>query len=216
MRAAIIPPFIKRGPGRDINFLPPGVRLARRRRRNILLGGFTAVAVLACLFVLYTYPESLIKNYERRLEMHKSEVSRLEGGKEVFERLEAKKAKYGAMRSAVQEIDSQRLDALKVMEEIAGALPAGVYVSRLSLEPQKVSLTVISQNPIDTARVLVSLRRLGIFREVELSGAPLLTEPKEVSFDLVFSEKGLAAAKKPAGELMKVVDRQEKVNLGQQ
>lgn len=204
MNIVILPRFQKSYTAKDIDFLPARIRLARRKRRNIFLAGFFGMMLAMSLYFIYAYPQSLIREYERELAVENAMIQDLERGKEVYERLQARKARHDALVAALLEIEKQRFEALEIMEKIASAMPAGVMISKLSISPSKVSITVVSKNPIDTARVLVSLRRLDIFKEVELAGAPMVQEPKEVSFELALKDRP-AESNSVAANLLEVL-----------
>gem|GEM_PF-1301978 len=189
MNVVISPRFQKRRTAKDIDFLPARIRLARRKRRDAFLFSLLGIMLAVGLYFLYACPQNLIRKYERELAVENAMIQDLERGREVYERLQARKARHDALVAALTEIEKQQFEALELMDKIGSALPGGVTVSRLSMSPNKISITVVSPNPIDTARVLVSLRRLDLFKEVELSGAPMLQEPKEVSFELALKEK---------------------------
>jgi len=203
-------------PGKDIDLTPPQVLLARRRRLALLAGAAAVLLAAALAWLPYRYFNLVAAEYRARAAANASLIERLEGSRGALERLEAARAGYEALRSAVGEIDAQRKDLLKVVEEVAGALPPGMTVTRMTLDAQKVSLTVVVRDPVDAARALVYLRRLDILKGAELSGVALAPGPKEVSFELQFSEKGNQEVKKPAGELVKALkELEEKEGVGQ-
>lgn len=191
MNIVISPKFQKRNSikEKDIDFLPVHIRVSRTKKKKAVSFSIFGVLLAVGLYFLYIYPQGLIREYERELAVENNLIQNLERGKEVYDRLQAKKAKHDTMSAAIGEIEKQRFEALELMDKIGSALPRGVMISKLSLLPNKVSLTVVSASPIDTARVVVALRKQGIFKEVELPSAPMLQEPKEVSFELALKDK---------------------------
>ncbi len=173
---------------KDIDFLPVGIRTARKKRKEKLFLGLLGVLLAAGVYMLYTYPQKIIRECERELAVKNTFIHDLEKGKAVYDRLQATEAKLNTMLAALDEIEGQRFSAANLMAEIAEALPYNVSVSKLSLESSKVTLTVVSASPIDTARVVVALRRLDLFQEVEISAVPLVNEPKEITFELALKE----------------------------
>lgn len=200
---------------KDIDLTPPRVLTARRRRLAL---GAAVLAVLvgaALAWLPYHYFSRAAGELKARSAENAARIERLEGSRGALERLQAQKARYSALKSAVREIDAQRWDMLKVIDEVAAALPPGMTVSRMSLDPGKVSLTVVAQDPVDAARALVYLRRMDIFKGAELSGVSLAPGSKEISFELQFTEKGLKEAKKPAGKLEeRLKDLEKKEGVG--
>lgn len=174
---------------KDIDFLPLRIRAARKKRRNRILFSLIGVLLAVGLYFLYTYPQHLIRKYEHELTVENALVQDLEKGKEVYDRLQAKKARHDAMLATLDEIEKQRFEPLELLDKIGNVLPGGVSISKLSVLPNKVSITVVSASPIDTARVLVALRKTDLFKEVELPSAPMLQEPKEITFDLALKDK---------------------------
>lgn len=193
MKTVIMPKYRKQSQIKDIDFLPESIRAARKKRKKTVFYGLFGVLLAAVLYLLYTCPQNMIRKNERELAAENATISDLEKGKEVYERLKDKQNKKDTLLAALNEIEKQRFEALELMNKIGGALPGGVKISNLSMAPDKVSITVVSANPVDTARVIVALRKLDLFKEVELPGVPMQKEPKEVTFNLKFKEK-------PAGE----------------
>lgn len=189
MNIVISPRFQRRRLPKNIDFLPLRIRAARKKRRNRILFSVAAVLLAVSLYFLYTFPQNLIRKYEHELAVENALVQDLGKGKEVYDRLQAKKARHDAMLAALDEIEKQRFEPLKLLDVIGDALPGGVSISKLSVLPNKVSMTIVSASPIDTARVLVALRKTDLFKEVELPSAPMLEEPKEITFDLALKDK---------------------------
>jgi len=181
---------------KDIDFLPAGIRTAREKRKEKLFLGLLGVLLAVGVCVLYTYPQKIIREYERELAVKNTFIHDLEKGKAVYDRLQATETKLNTMLVALDEIEGQHFAAVNLMTKIAEVLPYNVNVSKLSLKPSKVTLTVVSASPIDTARVVVALRRLDLFQEVEISAAPLVNEPKEITFELTLKE-GCCEKKSP-------------------
>lgn len=108
MRAVFLP-FWKKKLEKDIDFTPAHLRQARKKKRKAVLFSLLAVLLAAGLFLVYYYPQAVIRKYERELAAEDAVLGELEQGKKVYERLQAKKAEYDALIAVLREIEGQRI-----------------------------------------------------------------------------------------------------------
>lgn len=179
---------------KDINFLPERVTGARERRRKSVLRGLTGLLFFAALGWAILLPSRVACDYKNELVSVNREISKLEPARPVYEKKQKLLKDLKRKESAVKDIEARQLKVIDILRQINSILPRDCYVTYLAVKDKKdFIIEVVTGNPVETARVLVGLRKLGLFEKVELAGVgdvPLGEEPRPVKFELKFAGAG--------------------------
>lgn len=191
---------------KDFNFLPERILQSRRKRKQGVLGFVAGLLFLAVLGGAVWLPFKVARAYQSDIDSVRREISRLEPAKSFFEEKEALKKELSVKELAIKDIEGKQQKITDMLKKIDSILPRGCYVSFLSVKAgEEMNIRVVTNDPVDTARILVGLRKLEMFKKVELSelpGVPVTDGPGEIEFNLVFIEKVDSAA----GKIQKILE----------
>lgn len=172
-----------------INLLPHREEKRKARRQQFFV--LTAlVAVLAGLIVFLGY--SIISGYittqDERNDFLKKEIAVLDKQLEEIKRLKEQTAALLSRKQIIESLQSDRAEAVQLLNEMAKQMPEGVYLKSLKQEDRRITMTGYTQS---NARVSTLMRNLEASPWVE---APKLIEIKAVTLDKRrVSEFGLTA-----------------------
>lgn len=113
-----------------INLLPWREQLRREKQRQF---GFIAVGsvVLMALVVLYVHLhiDAIIEYQQSRNEHLKNEIRAVEARIKEIEELEKKKQQLIARMQVIEQLQSNRPEAVHLLEELVKAVPEGLYLA---------------------------------------------------------------------------------------
>ncbi|MFZ5646936.1 MAG: PilN domain-containing protein [Bacillota bacterium] len=193
---------------KDFNFLPERILLARQKRKQNFIGLVSGLLFLAVLGGAVWFPFKVARGYQSSLDSVRREISLLDPAKPFFEEKEALQKDLSKKELAIKDIEGKQQKITDIIRKIDSILPRGCYVSFLSVKArEEMSIKVVTNDPVDTARILVGLRKLEMFKKVELAAVPdvpFTAGPREVEFNLVFigasENKDKEKEKNPKGE----------------
>ncbi|WP_066638198.1 PilN domain-containing protein [Desulfolucanica intricata] len=175
---------------KDINFLPERIILARKKRRNCFLYAAAAFLALVVIGGAVCLPFLVVRDYQSRLAGVNQMLGELEPAKPYYEEKVALQQELHKKEMALQDIGEKHLNITQMLKYINEILPGDCYVSALSVKAgEEFNIQVVTNSPIETARVLVGLRQMEVFEEVSLSGVgdvPFAAGPQPVDFKLKF------------------------------
>ncbi|AFM42321.1 Fimbrial assembly protein (PilN) [Desulfosporosinus acidiphilus SJ4] len=101
-------------------------------------------------------------------------------------------SKMNALKKEVQE-EQQTLNTIQksthdpgsVLDKLKGMLPIGTIINSFALQENSVALSVSVPNPVDVARLWVSLRDSGMFQEVNLQNVSLQDKVQSLNLNLL-------------------------------
>ncbi|MDQ5877664.1 MAG: type pilus assembly protein PilN [Pseudomonadota bacterium] len=172
-----------------INLLPHREEKRKAKRQQFFV--LTAlVAVLAGLIVFLGY--SIISGYittqDERNDFLKKEIAVLDKQLEEIKRLKEQTAALLSRKQIIESLQSDRAEAVQLLNEMVKQMPEGVYLKSLKQEDRRITMTGYTQS---NARVSTLMRNLEASPWVE---APKLIEIKAVTVDKRrVSEFGLTA-----------------------
>ena len=161
-----------------INLLPHREEKRKARRQQFFV--LTAlVAVLAGLIVFLGY--SVISGYittqDERNDFLKKEIAVLDKQLEEIKRLKEQTAALLSRKQIIESLQSDRAEAVQLLNEMAKQMPEGVYLKSLKQEDRRITMTGYTQS---NARVSTLMRNLEASPWIE---APKLVEIKAVVLD---------------------------------
>ena len=179
---------------KDINFLPERIVLARKRKKKIFQYSMTGILIFVIMGLVAWLPFQVAGYYEDKLAGISREINILEPAKPYYEEKEALIKDLHNKEQALQEIKEKQLKITGIMQQINLILPPNCFVKELKVKAkEEFNIQVVTNSPLETARVLVGLRQMNLFEKVELAGAgdvPFTEGPKPVTFKLKFTGTG--------------------------
>jgi len=161
-----------------INLLPhrEEKRKARRQQFYVLTGLISVLAGLI-VFLGYSVLNGYISTQDGRNDFLKREIAVLDKQLEEIKRLKEQTAALLARKQIIESLQSDRAEAVHLLNEIAKQVPEGIYLKSLKQEGRKVSLTGYTQS---NARVSTLMRNLESSPWLE---SPVLVEIKAVTVE---------------------------------
>lgn len=151
-----------------INLLPWREELRQQRKKEFLtvVGGMAIVAA-GLVMVAHIYVGLLIDAQETRNNILKQEIRRVEDKIKEISELEKKKEQLISRMRVIEQLQSNRPEAVHLFDEIARAVPEGLYLASLT---QKGRTVIIKGKAQSNARVSAFMR--------SLEASPWFNEPK--------------------------------------
>ncbi|NLC08223.1 MAG: hypothetical protein GX755_09720 [Syntrophomonadaceae bacterium] len=179
-------------PTKELNFLPAEIILQRMRTRTIFVFTLLATLGVALLGVAVYTPIYLEKMYRAKIDQYQAQYATLEAALPYYNQLQSLEAQYQQSQKVIRTLEGQRKPIVKIINQISSVLPPGVRVTKMEVDVATgVSLEVQTPGPTDTARLIVGLRNLGLFEQVEPKEVTLQDKPGTVKLQLPF--KGVAS-----------------------
>jgi type IV pilus assembly protein PilN len=141
-----------------INLLPWRDEQRRERKLAFLvaLGGGTVAAVVAACAV-YLLMGSMVDAQQRRNEMLRAEIKRLDKQIEEINDLEGAKQKYIARMEIIEKLQRSRPQIVHLFDEIVRALPDGVYLTSVKQTDKRLKFEGVAQS---STRVSAFMRNI--------------------------------------------------------
>lgn len=159
-----------------INLLPHRqLKKARQQRVFVLLAIMSAVAGLAVVGAGQMYLSNAKANQVKRNEFLKTEIAKLDKQITEIKEFKEKSADLMARKDAVEGLQSNRSETVRLFEEMARRLPDGLYLKTLKQTGDLIALTGYAQS---SARVSSLMRNLD---EAEMFNEPVLVEVKSAT-----------------------------------
>ncbi|KJR96140.1 MAG: hypothetical protein VR68_15600 [Peptococcaceae bacterium BRH_c4a] len=175
---------------KDINFLPERILLTRRKRRLSVIYGAAGLLLSAMLGGALWLPVKIAHGYQSSLQGVKLEINKLEPARPYFEEKERLLKEASKKELAIKDIEGRQQKITDILKKINSILPRGCFVTVMGVRAkEEMIIRVMTNDPVETARILVGLRNLGLFKKVELADVtevPFSTGLREIEFKLVF------------------------------
>jgi len=180
---------------KEINFLPERIIRARARKRKGFIFSLLLFLMTAVLAWGITFPFRVMEDYRSRLAAVNRKIEELEPAGPLYERKQMLEEELQVKERTLEEIKNQDFKIIDLLRRINSILPSNSYLTHLSLsEDNRVTVEVVTHNPVETARVQVGLRKTGLFEEVSLAGVgeiPLGEGANPVTFTLELNSAAL-------------------------
>ena len=172
-----------------INLLPHREeKLKARRQQFFVLTALVAVLAGLIVFLGYSIISGYITTQDERNDFLKKEIAVLDKQLEEIKRLKEQTAALLSRKQIIESLQSDRAEAVQLLNEMVKQMPEGVYLKSLKQEGRRITMAGYTQS---NARVSTLMRNLEASPLVE---APRLIEIKAVTLDKRrVSEFGLTA-----------------------
>jgi type IV pilus assembly protein PilN len=142
----------------SINLLPWRQALRQRRRKEFLIGVVASV-ILAGIVTLFAHltVSSMIDAQNRRNELLKQEIAKLDKSIEEILALEEQKARMIARMEVIDRLQASRPEVVKLFDQIVSTLPEGVYLTSVKQSGKKIEFDGVAQS---STRVSAFMRNI--------------------------------------------------------
>jgi type IV pilus assembly protein PilN len=142
----------------SINLLPWRQALRQRRRKEFLIG-IVAAVILAGIVTLFAHLTvgSMIDAQNRRNDLLKEEIAKLDKSIEEILALEDKKARMIARMEVIDRLQASRPEVVKLFDQIVSTLPEGVYLTTVKQAGKKIEFDGVAQS---STRVSAFMRNI--------------------------------------------------------
>lgn len=151
----------------------------------IILVLVTAVWTIATIYVINdTTKEYNLSNLNKEYELYKDIEQK------VME-LETKKNELQSKRDYLNQIEVEKLDIVDILTQLKNNLPKNIRVTVLTIDKQNVNVTfkIIDTKTLDAAKLVVSLNKIGIFEDVNISQINLDDNVEDINLVLKLKNK---------------------------
>lgn len=141
-----------------INLLPwREMRRKEERRQFISIAAGAAILMGAIVFYIHIHVGGLIDEQERRNRFMQDEIAKVEQKIAEIRTLETRKQQLLARMSIIQQLQTRRPEIVRVFDEVARAVPSGMYLTRISQQGSVLEVEGMAQS---NARVSAFMRNL--------------------------------------------------------
>jgi len=142
----------------SINLLPWRQALRQRRRKEFLIG-IVASVVLAGIVTLFAHltVSSMIDAQNRRNDLLKQEIAKLDKSIEEILALEEQKSRMIARMEVIDRLQASRPEVVKLFDQIVSTLPEGVYLTSVKQAGKKIEFDGVAQS---STRVSAFMRNI--------------------------------------------------------
>jgi len=141
-----------------VNLLPHRqIRRAERQREFGLLAALVAVAAAAVLFLSWTYLHNRIQSQQSRNERLQAEIARLDKEIVVIGTLKQQIQQVLERKQIVENLQSDRNQAVMILDELARQLPEGVYLNSIKQLNDEVELKGVADTNARVATLVHNL-----------------------------------------------------------
>lgn len=142
-----------------VNLLPHREEMRKRRKQAFqVLMGLAALAGLAIGGLGWTYYNSQISTQVDVNDYIKSENNKLDAKIKEVQNVEAEIAALRDRQSAVESLQQERNDLVKLFNEVAAKMPDGMYLSTIKQTNEAITLTGVAQSNERVSEFLRNLR----------------------------------------------------------
>ncbi|MBC9072581.1 PilN domain-containing protein [Thauera sp. CAU 1555] len=153
-----------------INLLPHReIKRKERRQQFYVLSGLMIVLGLAIAFVVHTVIAGYIEGQERKNQIFKTEIAKLDKEIAEIKRLREQIDALLARKQVIESLQSDRAQTVHLLNETAKQIPEGIYLKSIKQSSKRVTLVGYAQS---NARVSHLMRAL--------DESPYLTQPQLV------------------------------------
>ncbi|PIE00332.1 MAG: pilus assembly protein PilN [Thiothrix nivea] len=141
-----------------LNLLPWREKAREQRKKQFfVLLGFSAALAAVMVFLGHTYMQSSIAYQERRNNLLNNEIQALDKQIERIKKLDATKQALLGRMQVIEDLQSTRPAIVHLFDEMATALPGGMYLENLKQSGSKVNVVGKAES---NARVSSYMNRL--------------------------------------------------------
>lgn len=176
-----------------INLLPHRqIRRAERQREFGLMAVLVAVVMATILFVSWSYIKSRIENQQARNQRLQDEITRLDSEIVAITGLKDQIKRVLERKQIVEGLQSDRNQAVSVLDELARQLPEGVTLKSIKQNGNEIDLRGVADTNARVATLVHNLSASALMQSpnlVEIKANNSLPELKQYEFVLKVSLK---------------------------
>lgn len=185
-----------------VNLLPHRqIRRAERQREFGLLAALVAVAAAAVLFLSWTYLHNKIQSQQSRNARLQAEIDQLDKEIVVIGSLKQQIQQVLERKQIVENLQSDRNQAVMILDELARQLPEGVYLRNIKQLNDEVELKGVADTNARVATLVHNLADSALLQNpnlVEIKADANAAGVKQYAFVLRVNLKRENAADKAA------------------
>jgi type IV pilus assembly protein PilN len=141
-----------------INLLPwREMRRKEQQRQFFSIAGGAALLMAMIVFYIHIHVGSLVELQSHRNKFLEDEIAKVEAKIVEIKAIEAKKQQLLARMSIIQQLQTRRPAIVHVFDELAKAVPSGMYLTNVSQQDRLLVVEGVAQS---NARVSAFMRNL--------------------------------------------------------
>ena len=176
---------------KEIDFLPQRIKRARGNKRQKLIFAIASFLLIALIGLAVWIPFKLEKDYLAKARALDEKLAALNQAAPVYNQMLAKQKEYEQKRQTLETLAKSDFKVLPFLEKISEVTPSGAYIAKLCVTADEgANITFITRDPVETAALVVGLRRLDVFERVDIETVPFMGGSKPVQLNLRFNWAG--------------------------
>ena len=154
---------------------------------SVFAGIMVMTALILFAYILLQMKINRLKAENARIT---AEINSIGDVDEAYKNYEKKQSELQQMKGTLSAIQNEKVDVLAFLKNLSRYIPENVYVSSLSLsDGNSFNVSFIVTNPIDIIKLVIKLRQMDVFENVEISSVPITNGENAVSFSLKIKGK---------------------------
>ena len=185
-----------------INLLPYREALMQQQKQKfkslMLLGLLLALALAALSYFAFN---GSIASQEGRNQVLKDGLTQLDGQIAEIKKLQAEKASFLARKQKVEELESKRFEAARIVETLNTLVPEGLYLTAITGDDANPDNYSISGKAISDSKIAMFMRAIpstGLFNSAELDNIKKVNDAQEFVVKVSLSRPEPVAAEASA------------------
>ena len=185
-----------------INLLPYREALLQQQKQKfkslMLLGLLLALALAALSYFAFN---GSIASQEGRNQVLKDGLTQLDGQIAEIKKLQAEKASFLARKQKVEELESKRFEAARIIDTLNTLVPEGLYLTAITGDDANPDNYSISGKAISDSKIAMFMRAIpstGLFNSAELDNIKKVNDAQEFVVKVSLSRPEPVAAEASA------------------
>jgi type IV pilus assembly protein PilN len=185
-----------------INLLPYREALLQQQKQKfkslMLLGLLLALALAALSYFAFN---GSIASQEGRNQVLKDGLTQLDGQIAEIKKLQAEKASFLARKQKVEELESKRFEAARIVDTLNTLVPEGLYLTAITGDDANPDNYSISGKAISDSKIAMFMRAIpstGLFNSAELDNIKKVNDAQEFVVKVSLSRPEPVAAEASA------------------
>ena len=185
-----------------INLLPYREALMQQQKQKfkslMLLGLLLALALAALSYFAFN---GSIASQEGRNQVLKDGLTQLDGQIAEIKKLQAEKASFLARKQKVEELESKRFEAARIVDTLNTLVPEGLYLTAITGDDANPDNYSISGKAISDSKIAMFMRAIpstGLFNSAELDNIKKVNDAQEFVVKVSLSRPEPVAAEASA------------------
>ncbi|NTW04854.1 MAG: hypothetical protein HGA27_01870 [Peptococcaceae bacterium] len=175
---------------RDMNFLPDRIVLEHREKRSKRLLVIYSFLLSVVFLLMFFVPYGLERKYENQLTAEKKEIATLNKSESIYNNFISRKNALSESIDIVNQLERDNLlMILPFVQRVSEQFPAGAYISQLSISSGNgADIVFTAPGPVEVAKIALGLRRMDVFKAVDIEKVPLTGGSEKIQFNLIFKD----------------------------